>query len=73
MAKPKKLKDELAEGAGRLIKGGTDMVDTSISLARTVWKRAKIMALERGITLAKLIEEALLRELKEEEMKKRGS
>ena len=72
MAKPKKKKDELTEGAEKLAKAGADMVDTSISLARTVWKRAKIMALERGITLAKLIEEALRRELGEEKTEERG-
>ena len=66
MAEPKKRKDELTEGVEKLAKTGADMVDTSISLAREVWKRAKIMALERGITLAKLIEEALRRELGEE-------
>ena len=66
MAKPKKPKDELAEGAGRLVKAGADMVGTSIDLTRAVWERAKIRALKRGITLAKLIEEALRRELGEE-------
>lgn len=76
MAKRKKRKatEELAGEVGRsaeqLTKAGIEMVDTSLSLAREVWEAAKIRALKRGITLAKLIEEALRRELKEEEPEK---
>jgi len=67
MGKEKKDLGEVIESAERLGKAGTEFVNTTIKLARDVWERAKIRALKKGISLAKLIEEALRRELREEE------
>ncbi|MBA7602210.1 hypothetical protein ES703_09296 [subsurface metagenome] len=66
---------EIAESAERLAKAGVELVgttvNTTIKLAHDVWQDSKILALRRGISLAKLIENTLRRELKEEEEKKK--
>jgi hypothetical protein len=67
----KELGNEVGRNAEQLTKTSIEMVTTSLSLAREVWERAKIRALKRGITLAKLIEDALRRELGEEEKKEK--
>ena len=61
---------EVAESAERLVKAGVEFVNTTIKLARDVWEDSKILALRRGVSLAKLIEDSLRRELKEEEKRK---
>ena len=75
MRKKKKDPAEVAESAERLAKAGVELVgatvNTTITLARNVWKDSKILALNRGISLAKLIEDALRRELGEEEEPKK--
>jgi len=72
MGKKKKKEPmaEVAESAERLVKAGVEFVNTTIKLARDVWEDSKILALRRGISLAKLIEDSLRRELKEEEKRK---
>lgn len=73
MGKKKKKEPvaEIAESAERLAKAGAEFVGTTIKLAHDVWEESKILALKRGISLAKLIEDSLRRELKEEEEKKK--
>ena len=68
--KKKKEVAEVAESAERLAKAGVEFTTTTIKLAFDVWQAAKIMALRRSVSLAKLIEDALRRELQEEEKKK---
>ena len=71
MKKKKKKEDlaEVAESAERLTKAGVEFTTTTIKLAFDIWQRAKIASLKKGISLAKLIEDALRRELGEEEEK----
>ncbi len=73
MKKKKKKEDlaEVAESAERLTKAGVEFTTTTIKLAFDIWQRAKIASLKKGISLAKLIEDALRRELGEEEEPKK--
>ncbi|MCK4405670.1 MAG: hypothetical protein KAV43_04100 [Hadesarchaea archaeon] len=66
----KKKKEDLAKGAEELTKAGARFAQTTIKLSFDIWQRAKIVALKKSITLAKLIEDALRRELQEEEKEK---
>lgn len=65
----KRKEEELAKSAEDLAKAGARFASTTIKIAYDVWERAKIRALKRGISLAKFIEDALRRELGEEEKK----
>ncbi|MBA7593861.1 hypothetical protein ES703_00795 [subsurface metagenome] len=61
----KKKKAEVDE----VIKKGSDFVKTSLALGYDVWKRAKVKALETGLTLAEITERALQDYLKKEKKK----
>lgn len=63
----KKGTDELAASAGRLVSASSEFATTTVKIAYEVWEKSKIRALRRGLTLAKLVENALRRELGEED------
>lgn len=69
--KKKEPAAEVAKSAEQLAEAGAEFVGTTIKLAHDVWRDSKILALRRGISLAKLIEDSLRRELKEEEKQKK--
>ena len=66
----KKKKGDLAKSAEELAKAGAEFASTTVKIAHDVWEKSKIRALRQGISLAKLIENALRKELEEEEEKK---
>lgn len=63
----KKPLDVAIEGAAEVARAGGEFVGTTIKLARDVWEAAKIRAMKQGITLAKLVENALRKALEEAE------
>lgn len=66
----KKEEVKISEAAGRaaesIVASGEKAVKTSVSIAESLWKRAKIAAIKRGLTLTEIVEMALRRLLEEE-------
>lgn len=64
---PRKKKEKA--GVEGVIEQGQRLVKTSLALGYDVWRRAKIKALETGLTLAQVTEAALEKYLEREKKK----
>lgn len=61
-----KISEAAGKAAESVVASGEKVVKTSVSIAESLWKRAKIAAIKRGLTLTEIVEMALRRLLEEE-------